>query len=59
MQLVSKCTRPTWDTVQASDAAAREQLEKVVECLITERCHTFEDCIAWARHRLQVCEPAQ
>ena len=40
--------------VQSSDSAAREQLEKVVEVLDTERCTTFEDCIAWARHRFQV-----
>ena len=39
---------------QASDAAAREQLEKVVEALVTDRCRTFEDCIAWARMRFQV-----
>ena len=31
-----------------------EQLEKVVEVLDTKRCRTFEDCIAWARHRFQV-----
>ena len=35
-------------------AAAREQLEKVVEVLDTERCKTFEDCVAWARRRFQV-----
>jgi hypothetical protein len=40
--------------VQSSDSAAREQLEKVVEVLDTERCISFEDCIAWARHRFQV-----
>lgn len=39
---------------QASDAAAREQLENIVEVLITERCHTFEDCIAWARRIFEV-----
>lgn len=43
-----------WLCVQSSDSAAREQLEKVVEVLDTERCTTFEDCIAWARHRFQV-----
>lgn len=43
-------------STQASDAAAREQLEKVVEVLVTERCRTFEDCIAWARKRFQVCQ---
>ena len=39
---------------QASDSAAREQLEKVVEVLDTERCTSFQDCVAWARHRFQV-----
>mgnify|MGYP000019892454 FL=1 len=35
----------------AGDAQARELLERVVECLVTEKCHTFEDCIFWARRR--------
>ena len=39
---------------QSSDSAAREQLEKVVEVLDSERCTTFEDCIAWGRRRFQV-----
>lgn len=43
--------------VQASDSAAREQLEKVVEVLETERCVTFDDCIAWARRNFQVPQP--
>ncbi len=38
---------------QASDAAAREQLEKVVEVLVTERCTSMEDCIEWARKKFQ------
>ncbi|KAH7624317.1 hypothetical protein Ndes2526B_g00502 [Nannochloris sp. 'desiccata'] len=37
----------------SSDAAAREQLEKVVEALVSERCATFEDAIAWARRKFQ------
>lgn len=37
----------------SSDAAAREQLEKVVEALVSERCGSFEDAIAWARHKFQ------
>eukprot|EP00197_Chlamydomonas_leiostraca_P014632 CAMPEP_0202866272 /NCGR_PEP_ID=MMETSP1391-20130828/7292_1 /ASSEMBLY_ACC=CAM_ASM_000867 /TAXON_ID=1034604 /ORGANISM="Chlamydomonas leiostraca, Strain SAG 11-49" /LENGTH=1026 /DNA_ID=CAMNT_0049546205 /DNA_START=133 /DNA_END=3213 /DNA_ORIENTATION=+ len=37
----------------AADAAAREQLEKVVEILVAERAHSFEECIAWARHKFQ------
>jgi len=40
--------------LQSSDSVAREQLEKVLEILDTERCTTFEDCIAWARRRFQV-----
>jgi hypothetical protein len=40
--------------LQASDSAAREQLERVVEVLDTERCENFEDCISWARHKFQV-----
>ncbi len=39
---------------QASDAAAREQLERTAEVLVSERCRTFEDCVAWARHKFQV-----
>lgn len=38
----------------SSDSAAHEQLEKVVEVLVTERCKTFEDCIKWARLKFQV-----
>lgn len=37
----------------SSDAAAREQLERVVEVLVSERCVTFDDCIVWARQRFQ------
>lgn len=37
----------------SSDAAARGQLEKVVEVLVSERCGSFEDCIAWARRKFQ------
>ena len=43
-----------WLAVQASDASAREQLEKVVELLVDGRCHSFEECIAWARRLFQV-----
>lgn len=35
--------------VHAGDAAAREQLEKVVEVLVSDRSRTFEDCVTWAR----------
>lgn len=40
---------------QASDAAAREQLEKVFEVLVTDACQSFEDCIRWACLKFQVC----
>ena len=39
---------------QASDAAAREQLEKVFEVLVTDSCKTFQDCIRWACLKFQV-----
>lgn len=40
--------------VRASgDAQAREQLSKVVEVLSSERCSTFEECVAWARTKFQ------
>ena len=51
------CARSFTDlatALQSSDSAAREQLEKVVEILDSERCTTFEECIAWARGRFQV-----
>lgn len=41
----------------AGDAQARELLERVVECLVTERCTTFEDCITWARTKYVVLCP--
>ncbi|CAN4113795.1 unnamed protein product [Withania somnifera] len=33
--------------INAGDAQARHNLERVPECLDRERCQTFEDCIAW------------
>ncbi|CAN4113790.1 unnamed protein product [Withania somnifera] len=33
--------------INAGDAQARHNLERVLECLDRERCQTFEDCIAW------------
>lgn len=35
------------------DAQSRELLERVVECLVSERCETFEDCISWARTKFE------
>lgn len=37
----------------SADAAAREQLQKVVEVLVTERCKTFDECLLWARTKFQ------
>ena len=37
----------------SSDAAAREQLERVVEAVVSERCASFEDAVAWARRKFQ------
>ncbi|KAL7001158.1 E1 ubiquitin-activating protein, partial [Sarracenia purpurea var. burkii] len=33
----------------AGDAQARDNLERILECLDRERCETFQDCIMWAR----------
>lgn len=38
----------------SADAAAREQLAKVVEVLARDKVASFEDCIAWARLKFQV-----
>ena len=37
----------------AGDASARENLEKVSECLLKSRCATYDECVAWARRRFQ------
>ncbi|XP_019234013.1 PREDICTED: ubiquitin-activating enzyme E1 1-like isoform X2 [Nicotiana attenuata] len=37
----------------AGDAQARDNLERVLECLDRESCETFEDCIAWARLKFE------
>ncbi|KAJ8769764.1 hypothetical protein K2173_007624 [Erythroxylum novogranatense] len=33
----------------AGDAQAKDNLERVLECLDKEKCETFQDCITWAR----------
>jgi ubiquitin-activating enzyme E1 len=33
----------------AGDAQARDQLERVIECLDGDKCEVFQDCITWAR----------
>lgn len=49
-----RCSNAT-DTVKVSaDAAAREQLAKVVEVLVGDKVASFDDCIAWARLKFQV-----
>lgn len=35
--------------IKAGDAQARDNLERVIECLEKERCEAFQDCIRWAR----------
>ncbi|XP_058214651.1 ubiquitin-activating enzyme E1 2-like isoform X1 [Rhododendron vialii] len=37
----------------AGDAQARDNLERVLECLDKERCETFQDCVTWARLRFE------
>lgn len=37
----------------AGDAQARENLERVIECLEKEKCETFQDCITWARLKFE------
>ncbi|KAL0434772.1 UNVERIFIED_CONTAM: Ubiquitin-activating enzyme E1 2 [Sesamum radiatum] len=37
----------------AGDAQARDNLERVIECLDRERCESFQDCITWARLKFE------
>ncbi|CAJ1970665.1 unnamed protein product [Sphenostylis stenocarpa] len=37
----------------AGDAQARDNLERVLECLDEDKCLTFEDCILWARLKFE------
>jgi ubiquitin-activating enzyme E1 len=37
----------------AGDAQARDQLERVIECLDRDKCDTFQDCITWARLKFE------
>ncbi|EPS70237.1 hypothetical protein M569_04521 [Genlisea aurea] len=37
----------------ASDAQSRDNLERVIECLVKDRCETFQDCITWARMKFE------
>ncbi|KAF2288478.1 hypothetical protein GH714_007827 [Hevea brasiliensis] len=37
----------------AGDAQAKDNLERVLECLDKERCVEFQDCITWARLKFE------
>ncbi|KAE8722765.1 Ubiquitin-activating enzyme E1 2 [Hibiscus syriacus] len=37
----------------AGDAQARDNLERILECLEKEKCTTFQDCVTWARLRFE------
>ncbi|KAI3461672.1 hypothetical protein Pfo_018335 [Paulownia fortunei] len=37
----------------AGDAQARDNLERVIECLDRERCESLQDCITWARLKFE------
>ncbi|KAL2508092.1 Ubiquitin-activating enzyme E1 1 [Forsythia ovata] len=37
----------------AGDAQARDNLERILECLDRERCESFDDCITWARLKFE------
>ncbi|KAH6837201.1 ubiquitin-activating enzyme 1 [Perilla frutescens var. hirtella] len=39
--------------INAGDAQARDNLERVIECLDKERCESFQDCITWARLKFE------
>lgn len=43
----------TSSMIKAGDAQARDNLERVLECLDRERCETFQDCITWARLKFE------
>ncbi|KAL1158599.1 hypothetical protein V6Z11_A08G235100 [Gossypium hirsutum] len=35
----------------AADAQAKDNLERILQCLEQEKCETFQDCVTWARLR--------
>lgn len=43
----------TSSMIKAGDAQARDNLERVLECLDRERCEAFQDCITWARLKFE------
>ncbi|KAF9596666.1 hypothetical protein IFM89_012865 [Coptis chinensis] len=38
---------------KAGDAQARDNLERVIDCLDRDRCETFQDCITWSRLKFE------
>ncbi|XP_026454052.1 ubiquitin-activating enzyme E1 1-like isoform X1 [Papaver somniferum] len=38
---------------KAGDAQARENLERVIECLDRDKCEGFQDCLTWARLKFE------
>lgn len=43
----------TSSMINAGDAQARDNLERIIECLEKERCEAFQDCIRWARLKFE------
>ncbi|TYJ23882.1 hypothetical protein E1A91_A08G222500v1 [Gossypium mustelinum] len=37
----------------AADAQAKDNLERILQCLEQEKCETFQDCVTWARLRFE------
>lgn len=38
---------------KAGDAQARENLERIIDCLDRDKCETFQDCITWSRLKFE------
>ncbi|KAM7265775.1 hypothetical protein ACFE04_003458 [Oxalis oulophora] len=39
--------------INSGDAQARDNLERVLDCLDMDKCETFQDCITWTRLRFE------
>ncbi|KAF9593372.1 hypothetical protein IFM89_022071 [Coptis chinensis] len=50
---LSNTSEYTSSMKNAGDAQARDNLERVIECLDREKCETFQDCITWARLKFE------
>jgi ubiquitin-activating enzyme E1 len=37
----------------AGDAQARQLLDSVVDCLVSQKCVAFEDCLSWSRTKFE------